>query len=65
MSEGKFKCVLKDQVTKKYFREMSGIGPRLCAEINDAFVFDSELEAKQCPAYTFSLCCFDPERCDR
>ena len=58
--------VLQDSLeTKKrgkpvYFDRMTGIGPMYTEDLSEAEVFATKHDGMQSPAYTHSLCFFEP-----
>lgn len=50
--------ILKDG--KNYFKQWTGIGPCATQKRGEAEKFTTQHEAKQSPAYTFSLTSYEP-----
>jgi hypothetical protein len=61
------KWILRETLASKrlgkpiYFQQMTGIGPMSTPNIEEAAEFETEQEAKQSPAYAFSLTFYEPE----
>ena len=52
--------VLKDELTGKYFKQWTDIGPAATNSLKEAERFDSERAAMMSPAYSHSMTFFEP-----
>lgn len=54
--------VLRDSVSKTWFRRWTPIGPECTAKRNEAATFATKHDAMNSPAFAFALAFFEPER---